>query len=113
MRKILTALVAAATIAAAAVPMSNTAEAAWGGWHGGWHGGGWGPGPFFGGLAAGAIIGGALAAPITIPTRTATTAAAITLRRLIRITAARLACGGRFGTATPGCAAASDETPNA
>lgn len=67
MRKILTALVAAATIAAAAVPMSNTAEAAWGGWHGGWHGGGWGPGPFFGGLAAGAIIGGALAAPNYYP----------------------------------------------
>jgi hypothetical protein len=67
MRKILTALVAASAIAAAAVPTSNMAEAAWGGWHGGWHGGGWGPGPFFGGLAAGAIIGGALAAPYYYP----------------------------------------------
>ena len=55
MRKILTALVAAATIAAAAMATSGTAEAQW---RRGW---GWGPGPFFGGLVAGAIIGGALA----------------------------------------------------
>jgi hypothetical protein len=67
MRRILTAVVAATAIAAAAVPMSNTAEAAWGGWHGGGWRGGWGPGPFFGGLAAGAIIGGALAAPYYYP----------------------------------------------
>jgi hypothetical protein len=67
MRKILTALVAAASISAAALAMSSPAEA-WhgGGWHGGgWRGGGygggyWGPGV---GFAAGAIIGGALAAP--------------------------------------------------
>ncbi len=62
MKKILTALVAAAAIAAAAVPTSNTAQAAWHG--GGW---GWGPGPFLGGLAAGAIVGGALAAPYYYP----------------------------------------------
>jgi hypothetical protein len=67
MRKILMAVVAATAIAAAAVPMSNTAEAAWGGWHGGGWRGGWGPGPFLGGLAAGAIIGGALAAPYYYP----------------------------------------------
>jgi hypothetical protein len=54
MRKILTALVAAATIGAAAMATSGTAQAQWRR--------GWGPGPFIGGLAAGAIIGGALAA---------------------------------------------------
>jgi hypothetical protein len=71
MRKILTALVAAATIAAAAVATPTTADARWGGhggwhgggWHGGgWHGGGWRGGAFLGGLAAGALIGGAIAA---------------------------------------------------
>lgn len=72
MKKIVTALVAAATIGAAALATSGTAEARWagGGWHGGWRGGwrgGWGPGPFIGGLAAGAIIGGALAAPYYYP----------------------------------------------
>ncbi len=61
MRKILTALVAAASLAAAAVATSSTAEARWGrGW-------GWGPGPVIGGLAAGAIIGSALAAPYYYP----------------------------------------------
>jgi hypothetical protein len=51
MRKILTALVAAASIGAAAMATSSTAEARWGrGW-------GWG-GP----LIAGALIGGAIAA---------------------------------------------------
>jgi len=62
MRKILTALVAAAAIGVAALATSSTADARWGGWHGGWRGGwgwGWGPGPF----VAGAIVGGALAAP--------------------------------------------------
>jgi hypothetical protein len=65
MRKTLTALAAAATIAVSALAVPTAAEARWGGgWGGGWHGGGWGgPGPFFGGLAAGAIIGGALASP--------------------------------------------------
>ena len=57
MRKILTALVAAASIGAAAVATSSTADARYYG-----RGWGWGPGPLIGGLAAGAIIGGALAA---------------------------------------------------
>ena len=52
MKKMLTALVAAATIAGAAVATSAPAEARWGG---GW---GWG----LGGFAAGAIVGSALAA---------------------------------------------------
>jgi hypothetical protein len=58
MRKILTALVAAAGISAAALAMSSPAEAWRGG--GGWRGGYWGPGA---GFVAGAVIGGALAAP--------------------------------------------------
>src|SRR5215467_10618991 len=53
MRKTLTALLAAATVGAAALPSS--AEARWG-----W---GWGWGGLGVGLAAGAIIGGALARP--------------------------------------------------
>jgi hypothetical protein len=62
MKKMLTALVAAATIAGAAVATSAPAEARWGGgWHGGWRGGGWGWG--LGGFAAGAVVGSALAAP--------------------------------------------------
>ena len=67
MRKILTALVAAASISAAAIAVSSPADAYWrggGGWHGGygggWRGGYWGPGV---GFAAGALLGGALAAP--------------------------------------------------
>jgi hypothetical protein len=71
MKRIVTALLAAVTIATMALASSGTAEARWvGGWHGGWRGGwhrGWGPGPFIGGLAAGAIIGGALAAPYYYP----------------------------------------------
>jgi hypothetical protein len=66
MKKIVTALVAAATIAVAALATSGSAEARWGGgWHGGWGGwrGGWGPGPVVGGFVAGAIVGSALAAP--------------------------------------------------
>lgn len=54
MRTTLTALVAAATIAIAAVAAPTDAEARWRGW---------GPGAVIGGLAAGAIIGGALARP--------------------------------------------------
>jgi hypothetical protein len=54
MRKTLTALTAAATLAIAAVATTTTADARFGGWRG--------PG-IIGGLAAGAIIGGALAAP--------------------------------------------------
>ena len=52
MRKTLTALVTAATVAVAAVAAPSAAEARWG-----WHG----PGLFFGGLAAGALIAGAFA----------------------------------------------------
>jgi hypothetical protein len=62
MRKILTALVAAASLAAAAVATSSTADARWYG-----RGWGWGPGPVIGGLAAGAIVGSALAAPYYYP----------------------------------------------
>jgi len=54
MRKFLTGLVAAATIAGAMVATSGTAEARW-------HGRGWGPGAVIGGLAAGAILGGVIA----------------------------------------------------
>ena len=54
MRKTVTALLAATTLAVAAVPTS--AEARWG-----W---GWGWGGFGLGLATGAIIGGALARPV-------------------------------------------------
>jgi hypothetical protein len=52
MRKSLTALVTAATIAVAAVAAPSAAEARWG-----WGG----PGFFLGGLAAGALVGAALA----------------------------------------------------
>ena len=65
MRKFLVALVAAATLAGAAVATSGPAEARWGGWHGGWHGGGWGWGA--GGFVAGALVGSALAAPYYYP----------------------------------------------
>jgi hypothetical protein len=54
MRKILTALVATATLAGAAVATSAPAFA--------WRGGGWGWGWGLGGFAAGAIVGSALAA---------------------------------------------------
>jgi hypothetical protein len=66
MRKILTAVVIAATLGLTALATSSPADAWWrGGWGGwGWRGGwGWGPGPFWGGVAAGAVVGGALAAP--------------------------------------------------
>src|SRR5436190_22164416 len=56
MRKALTALAAAATITAATLATSTSADA-WR-WRGGWRG----P-AFFGGLAAGALIGGVLTAP--------------------------------------------------
>ena len=67
MKRILTALVAAATLAGAALTSSAPAEAYWRGgygWHGGgwgWRGGGWGWG--LGGFAAGAVVGAALASP--------------------------------------------------
>lgn len=57
MKRLLTGLVAAATIAGAAVATSAPAQARWG-W--GW---GWGVGAF----AAGAVIGSALAAPYYYP----------------------------------------------
>ena len=73
MRKILTTLVAAATISAATLAMSSSANA--------WRGGGWGWGWGLGGFAVGALIGSALAAPYYYPygyygkaTATATTA---------------------------------------
>lgn len=60
MKTILTALVAAATLAGAALASSAPAEAYWrGGW--GWRGGGWGWG--LGGFAAGAVVGATLASP--------------------------------------------------
>ena len=52
MRKTLTALAAAGTIAIAAVATPTTADARWGWW-----------GPALGGLAVGAIIGSALPRP--------------------------------------------------
>ena len=57
MRKVLTALVAAAIFAGAAVATSGTAEARW---RGGWR---WD----VGGFAAGATVGSALAAPYYYP----------------------------------------------
>jgi hypothetical protein len=54
MRKAVTALAAAASIAAATIGASSTAEARWGGW--------WGP-AIIGGFAAGAIVGSAYARP--------------------------------------------------
>jgi hypothetical protein len=56
MKRILTALVAAATLAGAALATSAPAEARWG-W--GW---GWG----LGGFALGAAVGSALAAPLCV-----------------------------------------------
>jgi len=88
MKRILTVLLAAGTLAGAAVATSAPAEARW---RGGW---GWG----LGGFAAGAIVGGAVA---TIPTATM----AITRRIPIR----RLAFGGGSGTAMLGFAPVSDD----
>src|SRR5262249_37531154 len=52
MRKTLTAVATAATIAVATLSAPTTAEARWGWW-----------GPALGGFALGAIVGGALASP--------------------------------------------------
>jgi hypothetical protein len=52
MRKSLTALATAGTIAVATIATPNTADARWGWW-----------GPAFGGLVVGAIIGAALSRP--------------------------------------------------
>jgi len=51
MRKILTALVAAASISGAAIATSSSAEAWWG----------WGPGAVVSGVIAGAVVGSAIA----------------------------------------------------
>jgi hypothetical protein len=58
MKRTVTALAAAATLAGAAVASSSPAQA----WHGGW---GWGWG--LGGFALGAAVGSALAAPYYNP----------------------------------------------
>lgn len=61
MKKILTALAVAGSLAVASVATSGPALAwrgGWGGWHGGW---GWGGAAV--GFAAGALVGSALAAP--------------------------------------------------
>jgi len=56
MRKSLTALIAATTIALAAIVTPTTADAQW-------RRGGWGWGPALGGFAVGALIGSAFARP--------------------------------------------------
>jgi hypothetical protein len=56
MRKSLSALTAATSIAVAAIAMPSTADARWGWW-----------GPALGGFAAGAIIGSAFARPYAYP----------------------------------------------
>jgi hypothetical protein len=65
MKKLVTALVMAASLAVAAVATSGSAEARWG-WGGGWgwRGGWWGPGL---GFAAGALVGGAIASSYYYP----------------------------------------------
>jgi hypothetical protein len=62
MRKVLTALAVAGSLAVATVATSAPALAWRGGW-GGWHGGGWGWGGPALGFAAGALVGSALATP--------------------------------------------------
>src|SRR5262245_25813012 len=67
MKKTLTCLFAAVTIAAALAATATDASAQWrgrgwgGGWHGGWRGGGWGPG-VAAGVVGGAVIAGAIIA---------------------------------------------------
>jgi hypothetical protein len=67
MKKTLTCLLAATTIAAALGATATDASAQWrgrgwgGGWHGGWRGGGWGPG-VAAGVVGGAVIAGAIIA---------------------------------------------------
>jgi hypothetical protein len=67
MRKILTAIVMAATLGLTALATSSPADAWWRGgpgWGWGWRGGCcWGRAPFWGGVAAGAVVGAAVAAP--------------------------------------------------
>ena len=59
-KKLVTCVVAAAAIGAAAVGFSSTAEAHW-------YGPGWGPGPFVVGAAAGIATGAAVAAAANAP----------------------------------------------
>jgi len=59
-KKLVTSVVAAATIGAAAVGLSSAAEAHW-------YGPGWGPGPFIAGAAAGIATGAAVAATVNAP----------------------------------------------
>jgi len=93
MRRILVALVAAATLAGASVAASRPALA----WHGGgWRGGGWGWGA--GGFVAGALVGSALAGPYGY--------GYYPYGYYPSLITAVLACGGAGGMATPGCAAA-------
>lgn len=61
MKRVVTALVAIAALAAASLATTGSAEARWG------HRWGWGPGPVFGGFVAGALIGSALASPYYYP----------------------------------------------
>ena len=89
MRNLLTALVAAASIGAAAIATSSSAEA----WRGGW-GWGWAPGAVVGGVIAGAVVGSAIASR---PYHTTDT-------DQIPITDRPAAA---CGTATPGCLLAS------
>jgi hypothetical protein len=65
MKKILTTLAVAGSLAVASVATSAPALAWRGGWGGGWGGwhGGWGWGGAAAGFAAGALIGSAIAAP--------------------------------------------------
>jgi len=95
MRKLLTALVAAASIGAAAIATSSSAEA----WRGGW-GWGWGPGAVVGGVIAGAVVGSAIAS------RPYYYRMATTDTDQIPITDRPAAA---CGTATPGCQLASYE----
>ena len=92
MRKIVTAVVAAASYCSSGnIDVEYRGSPAgggggYGGWHGGgWHGGyGWGPGA---GFVAGAIVGGALAAPYYYRLATATTPMAVSLCAALRVAA--------------------------
>src|SRR5262249_15675640 len=95
MRTTVTALVAAATLAGAAVASSSPAQA----WHGGW---GWGWG--LGGFALGAAVGSAFAAPSYFPYPSHPVTMAISHRLPTR----RPWRGAVYGTATLGFAPASN-----
>src|SRR6516162_11366115 len=87
MRKLLTALVAAASIGAAAIATSSSAEA----WRGGW---GWGPGAVVGGVIAGAVVGSAIASrPYLLPIWLLRTRTTSLLRTALRPRVERLHLG--------------------